>query len=227
MKKRPVDIICSALCFVITPFFFISASALIPCLFNFFYYFWIDPLKIPQTSGFTKPQIIEAFNDVMNFIWRGAEFKTGELAYTKEEEMHFADCKPLFHLQLILFLVTGVLLLSYFILLKVKVLRKARFKGISPMAYSGALTISLLLGIGIFALVDFDKLFTIFHQIAFPGKENWLFDPETEQIILILPESFFMACAIFIIGMVISLSTVSIVLGIIFKDKKIMKEKEA
>ena len=86
--------------------------------------------------------------------------------------------------------------------------------------YGGAISLVALAFVGIFAAIDFDTLFTIFHTIAFPGKENWVFDWDTEQIIRILPESFFFTCAAFIISMVIIQSITVIVLGIIFRDKK-------
>lgn len=45
---------------------------------------------------------------------------------------------------------------------------------------------------------DFDKAFVVFHHLFFPGKTNWLFNPETDEIIQVLPEAFFRDCAILI-----------------------------
>lgn len=42
----------------------------------------------------------------------------------------------------------------------------------------------------------------LFHAIFFPGKDNWLFDPATDQIIQVMPEAFFRNCAI-LIGLVL------------------------
>ena len=49
---------------------------------------------------------------------------------------------------------------------------------------------------------------------------NWIFDYDTEQVIKILPESFFAVCAVFIISMVVILSTIVIVYGFMHKEKK-------
>ena len=46
--------------------------------------------------------------------------------------------------------------------------------------------------------INFDKAFTIFHKIFFPGKDNWVFDSRYDQIIRILPQEFFRNCAIII-----------------------------
>ena len=43
----------------------------------------------------------------------------------------------------------------------------------------------------------------MFHSIFFPGKDNWLFDPATDPVILILPEAFFRSCAILILAAVL------------------------
>ena len=225
MKIRPIDIICSVLAFLATPVFFIAFAASIPSVFRPFYYACITPLHIEEYSGYSRETIVEAYDDVMDFIWEGAEFKTGSLNWTESEKEHFEDCIPLFHLQVILASVLGAYLLAYLILIKKKVLRPARFKGISSVAYGGMLTILLMIIIGIFAAIDFDKLFNLFHAIFFPGKENWVFDEKTEQVIMILPEEFFAVCAGFIVGLVAILSIVATSLGIASKIKHDKIEK--
>ena len=54
----------------------------------------------------------------------------------------------------------------------------------------------LILLVGALAATDFDRAFTVFHGIFFPGKDNWLFDPATDPVIVLLPEEFFRNCAI-------------------------------
>ena len=60
---------------------------------------------------------------------------------------------------------------------------------------------------------DFDRAFTVFHSIFFPGKTNWLFDPNVDQIIQILPEVYFRNCAILVIGLILILCCAWMVLG--------------
>lgn len=225
MKKDIISRIISILVIVVSPVFFIAVAAFFTCAFRPFYYMLIGPLKIEETSGYSREVIVEAFDDVMNFIWRGAEFKTGQLAWTEEEKAHFEDCVPLFKLQLILTVVLGILLLTYAFLIKFKVIKHKKVLGISPIAYGGAAAILILAAVGLFAAIDFDKLFEVFHHIAFPGKENWMFDYQTEQIINILPESFFLACLILIVSIVVLLSIGSIVFGLVTRTKK-NKNKE-
>ena len=52
--------------------------------------------------------------------------------------------------------------------------------------------------LGILAALDFNRAFVVFHSIFFPGKSNWIFDYRTDPIILVLPQNFFMHCAMLI-----------------------------
>lgn len=216
--RRRLDSIFSIFVIILTPLFFIALATLIPLVFRPFYYMWVSPLKIPQESGLTRSGVIEAYNDIMNFIWRGGSFKAGSLSYTEAAKSHFQDCRPLFYLQLILVLIIGGLFIAYYILLKKKILNRVNFKGLSSFAYGGIVSLSILLIVSLFALINFDGLFTVFHYIFFPGKGNWTFNPDVDEIINIFPESYFLICAIFISMIVITLSTIVIVIG--FSNKK-------
>ena len=44
----------------------------------------------------------------------------------------------------------------------------------------------------------------VFHAIFFPGKDNWIFDPAADQIILVMPEVFFRNCALLIGGVLLA-----------------------
>ena len=55
--------------------------------------------------------------------------------------------------------------------------------------------------------------FTVFHSIFFPGKDNWLFDPVTDPVILILPEAFFRNCAIAIVTVLLTVCIMLVVTG--------------
>lgn len=63
------------------------------------------------------------------------------------------------------------------------------------------------------AVTDFSRAFAIFHGVFFPGKENWLFDPATDPVILLLPEEFFRHCAIAIAASLLLLCLVLALTG--------------
>lgn len=194
MKSRTLSIFIALL----LALFAISASVAAPILCRPFYYAHIEGLHMPETTGWSHEQIREAFDDVMDFLLKGAEFKTGDLAWSESGMSHFADCKVLFHLDLWIFAVTGVALLALLLLFRHKKTQPARLAGRGPSFWAGIGIIALFGGFGLFAASDFDRAFTVFHKVFFPGKTNWVFDWRTDQIILVMPEAFFRNCAILI-----------------------------
>ena len=106
----------------------------------------------------------------------------------------------------------------------------ARIRGHRAYLVSAAVAIALPVIIGSLAAIDFERAFEIFHGIFFPGKTNWTFDPRTEQIIEVMPEEFFMNCAIIIGVGLIAFSLALIIADVVLtaKDKKREKaEKDA
>ena len=188
----------SCLLAILLALFAISASVSAPILCRPFYYAHIEALDMPEKTGWTAEQIREAFDDVMDFLLKGTEFRTGDLLWSESRKTHFADCKVLFYLDLWIFAVTGALLLAVFWAFRRKKQRPARPAGHGPSFWAGVLILVLFGGFGAFAASDFDRAFTVFHKIFFPGKTNWVFDPRTDQIILVMPEEFFRNCAILI-----------------------------
>ncbi|MSQ05845.1 MAG: TIGR01906 family membrane protein [Dehalococcoidia bacterium] len=53
----------------------------------------------------------------------------------------------------------------------------------------GALTLLLLLAIGLFSLVAFDTLFLLFHQISF-ANDLWQLNPATDYLVALFPQGF-------------------------------------
>ena len=71
--------------------------------------------------------------------------------------------------------------------------------GRGPGFWGGLLLSAAFAVVTALAAADFDRAFVVFHTIFFPGKDNWIFDPAVDEIILILPQEFFMNCAICIV----------------------------
>ena len=170
--------------------FFLSASIAVPILFRPYYEAQIDALGLVSQTGWDAATIREAYHDVMDFLVWGAPFDTGTLQWSASGRAHFADCQRLFRLNFVLLGVSALLLLLFGWLHRKRHIRFPRLLGRSPAFWAAAGMCILLLAAAAWAAIDFDSLFRTFHQAFFPGETNWLFDPRTDEIILILPEAF-------------------------------------
>lgn len=216
MKNRDLSRAASVL-FAVALFFFILAfSVALPIYCRPFYYAHIGALNLPEASGYSEQQIRAAYNEVLDYLTLPArEFSSGDMAFSSEGAAHFADCKVLFDLNVTVLICASVILAVLLVLRKRGRIGALRIGRHSAGFYSAVSAVVLPIIIGILAAIDFDRAFTVFHTIFFPGKDNWLFDPATDEIINVLPEEFFMNCAILIGAGVLVFSA-----GIIIADIK-------
>jgi len=180
--------------YLFTILFSLSAAVAVPILWRGWYYRQAQVLELPQRTGFDLETIRQAFDNVMDFLIKGGEFGTGALKWSESGAAHFADCRVLFRLDFVILAISFAVLLALFFLGKNSSLPH-RFLNRTPAFWALLTTLLLLLFFGAWAFVDFDGLFTAFHHLFFPGKENWIFDYQTDQIILILPEEFWLRTA--------------------------------
>lgn len=211
--------------------FIISFSIAFPILFRPIHTWCISPMHVREDlndffgTTFTFNDIKVAYDDILNFCVFYTPFKAGKLTYPIEDMMHFADCRVLFTLDLTVMLVTLVLLVTALVLkLKIKSIKFSK----NTFLISGLVSVILPIFLLIVSAIDFDKAFTVFHHIFFPGKENWVFDPNVSQIIWIFPEGFFLVCVIIIAAFIILLSAGCIVTYILMnkKEKLLLKNQE-
>ncbi len=209
------QILTAALCFF-TVILIITFSIGLPIYFRPFYYMQIDSLNIVQRSGgYEKEAITKAYDEVLDYLTiPGKEFGTGVFAHSESGKSHFEDCKALFNLNAVLCLTSlaGVVLLN---ILKHRNVFKLCYPFRRHYTFiSGAATLTLFAIVGAMAAINFDLAFTVFHKVFFYGKDNWFFDSIKDEIILVLPQEFFMNCAILIASSIILISVSLIIFGL-------------
>jgi len=220
MENKKLNLALSIVFGVALVFFMLTVSIGLPIYNRWFYYLHIDAYDL-TSLGYTREEIITAFREVMNYLTLpGVEFGTGSLKYSSDGMAHFADVKGLFNLNIIVLIVSGAILLTLFILKKKKIWQFSYYKGFSPAFFSAIFAIVLPLVLGVLVAIDPDNAFTVFHHIFFPGKTNWVFNPYYDEIIRILPQEFFINCAIFIGAGLIAFTVAVIVVEIVFRKKK-------
>ena len=201
-KKQSVSLLLAAA--IGWMLFVLSVSIAVPLVCRPFYYAHINAMEMPRQTGLTEQEIRDAFDEMMDFCVLGKEFGTGVLPWSESGKAHFEDCAFLFRLD---FAAVGVsiviLLLCLFV--EIRGSMPARPLGRGPKFWGGILLGTVFLLIAGVAAIDFDRAFVIFHQLFFPGKDNWIFYPSMDGIIRILPEEFFRNCAILIVGVMVVL----------------------
>ena len=193
MKTKLLSILC-ALCVF---FFLLTAAIGLPIYIRPFYYAHIEAFDLPARSGYTAEEIRAAYDEVLDYLTLpGKEFSTGVLPHSVEGKAHFEDCKVLFDLNASILIGSGLVLAVLFFMRKKW--GPYRIGKHSAAFWAAVLSVTAPIMIGCLAALDFDRAFVIFHSIFFPGKTNWVFDWYADPIIRVLPQEFFMDCAILI-----------------------------
>lgn len=198
----------------------ITFSIGVPIYCRSIYYAHIKPLELEERTGKSEAQIIEAYDEVLDYLTiPNREFGTGDFEYSQEGKSHFEDCKILFDINIITFAVSLLGIVVLYILKRKRYYNFARPFGLHFTFTCGVIPLSLFTLIAGVAALDFDKAFTVFHKIFFYGRENWMFDYKKDVIINALPQEFFLNCAVIIATSIIVISLALTVFGII-KSKK-------
>lgn len=220
MKGKILGVSITALMAVLIIILVITFSIGLPIYIRPFYYVQINALDMPDRTGYDYDTIKEAYDEVLDYLTLpGREFGTGKLAYSQVGEGHFADCKVLFDLNIWAFFISLILLCVIFALVGRRIVELRSPFGLNVGFWSGAVTLSVFTLLGILVSLDFDTAFVIFHAVFFPGKDNWIFDPRHDEIIKVMPEEFFMNCAILIASSIILISLGLIAFGVAKRRK--------
>ena len=208
-------------CAVLLALGVLSASIAVPILYRGFYYAQIGPLGLEEYTGLNEPTIREAYDQVLDYCTGKTDtFSAGLLPFSESGASHFADVRKLFLLDLRVLGFSLAALAALLLFARWKRLRPQRFLGRGPGFWGAAGLGGAFLLIGGLASLDFNRAFVIFHTLLFPGKDNWIFDWQTDPVILILPQDFFRNCAILVLGLLLLWCAVLIALDFVLSKKK-------
>ena len=114
-----------------------------------------------------------------------------ETPFNEKERIHMKDCFNLFVLLRWAIAVSGILAVGFIaagLLIGRCSLRRAAIGGTAGFAVGIAM-------LALWGMVDFDSLFTLFHELLFTN-DLWLLDPRTDLLIRICPQSMFSTMAL-------------------------------
>lgn len=207
MRQKIFSILASAA----TALCVLTGSIAVPLLVRPFYWLHIAPLKLEARSGLTAAQIRQAYDQVMDYcLGLRGEFSAGVLPFSASGADHFADVRVLFILDLAVLALSAAGLVLLAVYCRYKSVQLHRFWGRGP-AFWGCVGLGAAFAlIGALAATDFDRAFAVFHSLFFPGKDNWIFYPAEDPVILILPQEFFRNCALLILAVLLLICAVLI-----------------
>lgn len=180
--------------------FVIISSVKITLNFRPLYYFDIKYLNLEKYTSLNNLQIKSTYDYLINYLnsSKSIDFNIPLLPSSQEGIIHFIEVKKLFlKFNFILGICTLITIFAIYFAIKYK--DYLFLKWCSNIIFC---TCFLLLS-GF--LWNFDKCFTFFHKLFF-NNDYWLLDPKTDPIINILPETYFLHCALLILLLVISCS---------------------
>ena len=99
------------------------------------------------------------------------------------------------------------------------ILLQKRKKNTEYLLLAGILTVGIPAVLAAFIAMNWNKVFVLFHKLIF-NNDYWIFDPRTDPVIMILPDAFFMHCALLILALVVLGSALCLLLYGIAKRKK-------
>ena len=166
----------------------ISLCIAITINFRPLYILDIDFLNILDYTVIGKKELIANFDQLMQYLNNPfiTSLKLSDFPVSESGAFHFYEVKRLFMLNYAVLLVT--IIPSGFFL---RYLKKNGWlwRLMNPFRIGMFLPLVLLF----LMVIGFDQFFVQFHSIFF-NNDAWLFDPTTDPIINVLPETFFMHC---------------------------------
>lgn len=197
MKKKtltPSNLLLSLICMLCI----ISFSVVLTLNFRPLYHLDIHLLDIPETSGFSVEECRANYDALIqyNSIFYRSELDFPTFSMSEAGRIHFVEVKRIFDAVQILLVVTLIAGAA-------GAWAKMRKKDYGFLKLTSILTIAIPTVLGTLIALNWENVFVTFHHIFF-DNDYWIFDPATDPVITILPDAFFMHCAILILLFVVA-----------------------
>lgn len=195
MKKKMTVV--QLLFSVVVLLFIIGTSVFITLGFRPLYYSDIKRLDIPGYSGLSEEEIRLNYDALIdyNMAFEDGELEFPTLPQSENGKTHFAEVKDLFDIFKYFSVFGGLLTVVGIVFFTLK-------KRYEYLLYTAIGTFVLPAVLGILVAICWEEVFVGFHKLFF-NNDYWIFDWRTDPVILILPDEFFMHCAIMIFAGVI------------------------
>lgn len=187
---------------------FVCTFAVVATLFfRPLYYYDMGRLDIQGYSGLAEDEIranYDALIDYNSVFWRG-ELRFPSMPMSEGGRIHFEEVKDIFDGVQVLAMVSFVAVTAGSVL-------KLRRRKAAFLKLAGIASLAVPAVLGALVAVSWERFFLVFHAIFFRNN-YWLFDPATDPVIRILPDTFFLHCAVMILALVVCMAVGLFVAG--------------
>lgn len=194
---RRVAWVPNALFIVAVPLFLVTASVAWAFNSGSVYERGFDKYQISSYTGITRADLVQVAADIRHYFNSGEEplavrtriFGEERDLFNSREATHMRDVKRLIWGVYIIAVLSTVYLLATAGWGLARYRRRFAETLARRCLWGGGVTLALLLAVGLFALVGFDRLFLTFHQISF-ANDLWQLDPRTDYLVALFPQNF-------------------------------------
>jgi len=148
--------------------------------------------------------------------------------FGEREKDHMVDVQALYiaarNVRTICLIAAPILILLAFLISR----KKAIMSLCRSFLYTSGVFLVLVVAIGLYALIDFTAFWTAFHHVFFTN-DLWLLNPNTDVLIMMVPEQFFFDLITRIIIRFVSIFAVSNIVafvGLKLYQKRLKKEEQ-
>ena len=172
----------------------ISGAVVITLNFRPLYRLDMRLFSISEESGYPEDEVYANYKALIayNNLGGGETLELPTMPVSETARIHFAEVKRIFIAIELAFLAS----LPVSVLLVFMALRRKEY---GWLLVTGLFCGVLPLALGLLVAAGWEQFFIGFHEMVF-SNDYWIFDPAYDPVILILPDGFFLHCAVMILS---------------------------
>lgn len=158
-----------------------------------------EQLKVHETIGISEEELDEVTHHLLGYIkgkYETLDYTvtingTQQEMFNQKEKDHMVDVKVLYQ-RVILFRSVSAIFVAFMVVISLGNGDYKNLKYNTENVKQALGVVGVILAfIGVFALLDFNGFWIMFHQLIFTN-DLWLLNPATDRLILMVPQPFFM-----------------------------------
>jgi len=206
-QTKIIQILSSLFYIILLPIFFISVNVIYVTNSDWLYSYGWNRNQIENSTGLSIDQLNSGSDQIKSYFNNDEEYLNLIIIedgikyslYNEKEILHMKDVKHLIKLTQNTIIFSGLFILAYYLvtIFTAKSLRKSIEQIRKSSKISAYSTVGFLAFFGLLASINFTWLFRQFHFISF-SNDLWQLNPNTDYLIAMFPQRFFLETTIFI-----------------------------